>query len=72
MRHTQTLSAYAEYDRDPNGSIRIYKEGSRVRYNEGETGQIIKITDRGFHIQPDKGKRFFVPHAHGGNFLDLI
>ena len=74
MRYTQTLSVFVEHlDRDPNGSIRIYKEGSRVRYNDGETGQITKITNRGFKVQPDQTKRsFFVPHPHGPNFLDLI
>lgn len=73
MRHTQTVSAYVDHlDRDPNGSIVIYKVGSRVRFNDGETGTIIQITSKGMRVKGDRGRPFTIPHPHSQNFLELI
>jgi hypothetical protein len=72
MRHVQTISAFVHYpDRDPNGSIRIFKVGSRVSFDHPfrSTGTVTKITNRSIHVLTDHTKKTLRQPSH---WLDLI
>jgi hypothetical protein len=46
MKHVQTVSAFAEHDEDPNGSIRILGTGDLVKV-DGRRAKITKISQNG-------------------------
>lgn len=67
----QSVSAYCSMDRDPNGSMFILGEGSRVqlhpatdRWMMGDRfGTVRKITRRSIHVKMDRSKKTIrVPH----------